>query len=128
MFKTQYPQPFSLLEAISLDVAVITEEIARLQDSLRRLRETQDILTEHLREENDVDISKAVEENIVTIASQEERVEMLKVALKEKGVVYNPHYDLPTSKPPATAAPARPVGNGLDDDDPLEENDNGLHL
>lgn len=60
-------------------------------------------------------------------ASQEERVELLKAALKEKGVVYNPHYDLPTSKPRAPAVPIIPVGTGLDDD-PLEEDDDGLHL
>lgn len=44
-------------------------EIARLQLSLQKLRETQDLLREHLQtsEEEDAEITKAVEENDVVM-------------------------------------------------------------
>lgn len=85
-YKPRYPQPFTLTEAVSLDVSVITEgwllvvlwslsdkslscfaEIARLQNSLQHLRQTQQGLREYLESElpgnADPEISKALEEN-----------------------------------------------------------------
>jgi hypothetical protein len=88
-YKPRFSQPFTLNEAIGLDVAVITEgiavvfnkyrisinsrslEIARLQNSLERLRETQEILQAVIIEpgESDPEIKLAFEENQVVMCA-----------------------------------------------------------
>ncbi|GJE84220.1 hypothetical protein PsYK624_002960 [Phanerochaete sordida] len=107
-YTPRYPQPFTLAEAVGLDVSTITEEIARLQNSLARLRATQAQLKEALAEAPDPDFSKAVEENEVTIGSQDERVSILRLALAEKGVPLDGHFALEpsTAAPPPANAPA----------------------
>ncbi|KAF7352704.1 hypothetical protein MVEN_01236400 [Mycena venus] len=110
-YKPRYPQPFSLTEAKLLDVETITEEIARLQNSLHRLNETQDMLREHVAsmqqgEEVDPEITKAIEENETVIGSQSERISMLKMALLDKGIVAGSHYDLASPPPRVVAEPA----------------------
>ncbi|KAG5724962.1 hypothetical protein E4T56_gene12490 [Termitomyces sp. T112] len=112
-FIPRYAQPFTLAEAIKIDVAVITEEITRLQNSLRHLNQTQTTLQEYINEEpsNDVDseIIKALEENKTVIGSQEERIFILKLALSDKGVHYGSHYDVNFGPPPAKTS--RPSSN-----------------
>jgi hypothetical protein len=87
-YKPRYTQPFTLAEASGLDVETITEgglfrlrvkghrlilpEIARLQNSLQHLSDTQRMLREHVAsvrppEEVDVEITKAIEENEVVM-------------------------------------------------------------
>jgi len=88
-YKPRFSQPFTLNEAIGLDVAVITEgitvvfdrcrisinsrslEIARLQNSLERLIETQAILQAVIIEpgEPDPEIMVAFEENQVVMCA-----------------------------------------------------------
>ncbi|KAF5321241.1 hypothetical protein D9619_000783 [Psilocybe cf. subviscida] len=106
-YTPRYPQPFTLKEAISLDVGLNTPhaEIARLQNSLSHLKETQAFLKADLDEsgETDPEVLKAFEENQGVIGSQEERVSMLKMALTEKGIVGGAHYELPnTTQTPQT--------------------------
>ncbi|KAJ7908255.1 hypothetical protein B0H13DRAFT_1474647, partial [Mycena leptocephala] len=96
-YKPRYAQPFTLAEARLLDVETITEEIARLQNSLQRLGETQDMLREHVAsiqpgEEVDPEIAKAIEENETVIGSQSERISILKIALADKGIIAGSHY------------------------------------
>ncbi|KDR83656.1 hypothetical protein GALMADRAFT_35827, partial [Galerina marginata CBS 339.88] len=93
-YRPRFAQPFTLSEAIHLDVAVITEEISRLQNSLRHLRETQTVLEQALKEEGEEDqeIKKAFDENQIVIGSQEERISILKMALTEKGIIAGSHY------------------------------------
>ncbi|CAL1700788.1 unnamed protein product [Somion occarium] len=98
-YRPRYPQPFTLAEAVRLDVPIIAEEISRLQNSVERLRATQKELNEAVAESPDPDFSKAIEENDIVIGSQEERVSMLKMALTEKGIPSSPHYD-PFPVPP----------------------------
>ncbi|KAL0949451.1 hypothetical protein HGRIS_009506 [Hohenbuehelia grisea] len=116
-FIPRYKQPFGLAQAIALDVPTITEEIARLENSLKHLRQTQEILRESLDSSDpaDEELSKAYEENKTVMyvppripkrcssppwtigsASQEERILMLKLALSEKGVSSTAHYDAPS--------------------------------
>ncbi|KAF8913985.1 hypothetical protein CPB84DRAFT_1840752 [Gymnopilus junonius] len=99
-YRPRFAQPFTLSQAIGLDVGVITEEIARLQNSLKHLKETQTILKSALKEEGqpDPELSKAYEENELVIGSQEERISILKMALTEKGIVAGSPYD-PQSAP-----------------------------
>jgi len=93
-YKPRYPQPFTLAEATALDVSVISEEISRLQNSLKYLSETQEVLKAALAESPDAEIAEAFEENQVVIGSQEERITILKMAITEKGIVPGSHYDL----------------------------------
>jgi len=104
-YKPQYPQPFTLAQARALDVSVISEEISRLQNSLKHLKETQDLLEAELRTKlPDADITQAFEENRAVIGSQEERIAILKMAISEKGIIPGSHYDLaPNSQPLYTA-------------------------
>ncbi|EGO01886.1 hypothetical protein SERLA73DRAFT_166398 [Serpula lacrymans var. lacrymans S7.3] len=102
-FSPRYSQPFTLEEAIHLDLPVITEEIARLENSLLHLGQTQEELREYTKgpppSSQDPDILQAIEENEITIGSQQERVLMLKLALTHKGVPESSgaHYDFALS-------------------------------
>lgn len=95
-YQPHYAQPFTLIEAIGLDVSVITEEIARLLNSLKHLRETQEMLRDYqsteMPETADLEIQKALDENEVVIGSQTERISILRLALLEKGVVDSDHH------------------------------------
>ncbi|KAF9057647.1 hypothetical protein BJ165DRAFT_1422191 [Panaeolus papilionaceus] len=96
-YKPRYIQPFTLTEAIALDVPVISEEIARLRNSIQRLQSTQSILEKVLNQPGaaDPEISQAFEENKTVIASQQERITILEMALRGKGVVSESHYSTP---------------------------------
>ncbi|KAF8579309.1 hypothetical protein K439DRAFT_1359816 [Ramaria rubella] len=104
-FKPRHAQPFTVEQAVLLDPFVITAEIARLQNSLAHLRDTQQQLQESVDSADppDPEISQAIEENNVVILSQEERVSMLRLALELKGLVNqsNPHYDSPLPPSPS---------------------------
>ncbi|KAJ7228569.1 hypothetical protein GGX14DRAFT_341468, partial [Mycena pura] len=99
-YKPRYAQPFTLSDARLLGVETITEEIARLQNSLQRLDETQKFLREHVSSaqvaagEVDSEITKALEENQTVIGSQSERISILKMALADKGILAGSHYDI----------------------------------
>ncbi|KAF5344101.1 hypothetical protein D9758_008850 [Tetrapyrgos nigripes] len=131
-YTPRYTQPFTLSEVIALDVSTITEEeIARLQNSLKHLGETQQFLREAMEVEDsdnvDAELTKAYEENQVVIGSQEERISMLKMALTEKGVVSGAHYD-DADKAPESAkriAQAEPGDSHAEVDD---ESSEGIHL
>lgn len=132
-YKPRYPQPFTLTQAVLLDVSVITEEIARLQNSLNRLMQTKEGLREYLASESpedaDPEVAKALEENEVVIGSQEERISILKIALAEKGVHAGSHYDL---KSDATSTQHGSAGTTTSTMPPLDEDSNeedgGIHL
>ncbi|KZT12494.1 uncharacterized protein LAESUDRAFT_718755 [Laetiporus sulphureus 93-53] len=94
-YRPRYSQPFTFAEVVQLDVAVITEEIARLQNSLAHLRRTQEELRAASDASPDPELIKIMEENEVVIGSQQERIRMLKMALTEKGIRMGSHYDLP---------------------------------
>lgn len=138
-FIPHYAQPFTLAEAVNLDIAVITEEITRLQNSLWHLQQTQKTLLEYIEAERSADvdpeITKALEENKTVIGSQEERILMLKLALTEKGVHYSSHFDLgsstATSPIPALVsvqpAPTTTTATNAPRTAPDEDED-GIHL
>ncbi|KAH9045569.1 hypothetical protein EDB85DRAFT_1848629, partial [Lactarius pseudohatsudake] len=89
-YHPKHPQPFSFSDALKFDVATITEEITRLQNSLRHLKRTQDELRTY---SDGPELAQVLRENEAVIASQEERVSMLNMALIEKGVVTSgSHY------------------------------------
>ncbi|KAG2013560.1 hypothetical protein CC2G_010459 [Coprinopsis cinerea AmutBmut pab1-1] len=100
-YHPRYQQPFTLGEAIGLDPAIITEEISRLHNSLAKLKETQGELKKCIEEDNETDeeLSLAFKENEDVIGSQEERIRMLVMALRQKGVITDDsHYGLPQQK------------------------------
>ncbi|KAF9076743.1 hypothetical protein BDP27DRAFT_1209762, partial [Rhodocollybia butyracea] len=141
--RPRYPQPFTLPEALLLDVSTISEEITRLQYSIKRLRETQEILQDTINEAEspdmaDVEIVNAIKENEQVMCvysfcinchcrgSQEERILILKLALADKGVNAGPHYDVNVNIKPTGKAPAF---NAQDNRGLIEEDDSGgLHL
>ncbi|KAF8745916.1 hypothetical protein AX14_004221 [Amanita brunnescens Koide BX004] len=105
-FKPRHPQPFTIQQAIGFDVSVIDQEIARLQNSIAHLGETQSLLREHLSSEgHDAELAVALDENETVIASQQERISMLQFVLREKGVISTSHYALPSNSPPAPFTP-----------------------
>jgi len=93
-YKSHYNQPFTLGEAIQLDISTITEEISRLQNSLFHLKRTQEELQEAAEHAPDPEFDKALEENEDVIGSQEERISILKMALTERGVRMGGHYEV----------------------------------
>ncbi|CAK5275529.1 unnamed protein product, partial [Mycena citricolor] len=113
LMATKYAQPFTLEEAFALDAETITNEIGRLELSLARLRETQDILREYIDSTTPSDESQAFTENEETIGSQTERVEMLKLALVMKGISLD-HYTSKTTKP--LVPPPQPQSSAEGDD------------
>ncbi|KIM90879.1 hypothetical protein PILCRDRAFT_811373 [Piloderma croceum F 1598] len=104
-YTPRHPQPFTLEQAILLDVAVLSEEITRLQNSLQHLKGTQEELRQHVATSSspDPDFIEAILENEEVIGSQEERVVILRLALAHKGASTNSgHYDLTPSRSSAT--------------------------
>ncbi|CAK9785367.1 hypothetical protein CC85DRAFT_284563 [Cutaneotrichosporon oleaginosum] len=124
-FQPVHPQPFTPAEAAQLDVGTIVAEIARLRNSLSHLIATQGELRSALAEEEDADLRSALDENEGVIASQSERVEMLRSVLIDKvGAESLAHYGI---EPPPTQSPAQTngsVANGA----PTASEDEGMHL
>ncbi|KAG2746550.1 hypothetical protein P692DRAFT_20782897 [Suillus brevipes Sb2] len=98
-FTPCHPQPFTFQQAISFDPEVSADEIGRLQNSISHLKRTQEELQEYAE---DPDIAQAIKENNETIASQDERIFMLKLALTQRGAsnATSAHYDLPPEPEP----------------------------
>jgi len=97
-YQPKYPQPFSFSDVLKFDPGTITEEIARLENSLQRLKQTQDELRPYT---DDPELAQALRENEAVIASQEERINMLNIALIEKGVVTSARHYEPRHAPTA---------------------------
>ncbi|KAG1775849.1 hypothetical protein EV702DRAFT_1113371 [Suillus placidus] len=93
-FTPCHPQPFTFQQAISFDPEVSADEISRLQNSISHLKRTQEELQEYAQ---DPDIAQVIKENNQTLASQDERIFMLKLALTQRGAsnATSAHYDLP---------------------------------
>lgn len=110
-------------EVETWDVPTITEEIARLQNSMMHLDETQKILAEQMvAEPDDAEWKVAHDENVETISSQNRRIEMMKQVLEGKGIMYNAHYGV------NAIAPTQPVDERrLTEPAPAEEG-GGIHL
>jgi len=107
-YTPRYSQPFTVAQAVLLDVPIITEEISRIQTSLDHLRRTQSELREALADDpDDLDFRKAFEENEDVIGSQAERISMLQLALTEKGIPMSSHYGVPVALPSAPPAARR---------------------
>jgi len=127
----RHPQPFTLAEATQLEVPVITEEIARLQNSLNYLQRTQDELKEHLTgsSEEDAVLEEAYTDNSKVIASQKERITILKMALSNKGMPYANHYDASPNPPGAVrSASAGTSWNTTVTETSLQTDDGGIDL
>lgn len=60
----KYSHPFTFEQALAFDPQVVSDEIARLENSISHLRRTQDELAEYA---SDPDVSQAVEENNITM-------------------------------------------------------------
>ncbi|KAF8268218.1 hypothetical protein EI94DRAFT_1829598 [Lactarius quietus] len=83
--------PVIITSASQLDPTTITDEITRLQNSLRHLKRTQDELRAY---SDGPELALALRENDAVIASQEERIYMLNMALIENGVISSSgHYE-----------------------------------
>ncbi|KAJ3716351.1 hypothetical protein DFJ43DRAFT_813087 [Lentinula guzmanii] len=133
--RPRYNQPFTLSEAIVLDVSTLSEEITRLQYSIKRLRETQEalkgLIDEAVSPETaDAEIVQAFKENQDVIGSQEERILILKLALADKGIRTGSHYDVDTDTSKVVKAPPHDP-NAEEHDDPgsiVEDDSGGFHL
>ncbi|KAG8687789.1 hypothetical protein FRC12_019111 [Ceratobasidium sp. 428] len=88
-------------------------EISRLQHSLQALGSTQTQLQEAIVGEvsPDPELEQALQENSIVIASQEERIVMLRKALEAQGaaIADNPHYDIQQPPVPAPARLSQPA-------------------
>ncbi|EPQ59464.1 hypothetical protein GLOTRDRAFT_34638 [Gloeophyllum trabeum ATCC 11539] len=115
-YRPRHPQPFTLTEATQLEVPIITEEIARLQNSLSHLQRTQDELKEHITatEAGDTVLEEAYTDNSRVIASQQERIAILKMALSNKGIPYSSHYDIGSqSQGTGRSSPGAPTTHAM---------------
>ncbi|KAI0732931.1 hypothetical protein C8Q72DRAFT_73158 [Fomitopsis betulina] len=129
-YRPKFAQPFTLQEAVALDVSVLTEEIARLQNSLQHLRKTQNELQLATDTDHDPELLNALEENNEVIGSQEERISILRMALSQKGIPMSSHYDLSQPSQPARdgaqlARTAIPSSASLQ---PVEDTQDGVFL
>ncbi|KDQ12765.1 hypothetical protein BOTBODRAFT_67219 [Botryobasidium botryosum FD-172 SS1] len=89
-FTPQHQHPFTFQEAISLSPEELSGEISRLEHSLEHLRKSQIELQTFIEDKKqdgstDPEVSGAIEENEGVIASQEERIRMLRIVLEKKG-------------------------------------------
>lgn len=117
---------------------MIDAEIARLQNSLQHLRETQELLAQYIAEnpdDKDAEMEKAFKENETVIGSQEERIGMLRMALSQKGVNPSSHYALspsngiPTERDTVQRSTDSPVGGDQMNEMVAEsDDDGGIHL
>ncbi|KNZ44155.1 hypothetical protein VP01_945g4 [Puccinia sorghi] len=119
-FSVRMKHPTSLNVLLQLDTATLLAEMARLEDSIQRLvRSNLDIL-QFLQDEQDqsdpdsnLPLIEARDENLVTIETQKERIEMIKWCITRKtrrNGDDNPHYqlDYPHSAP-QTSSPVHPI-------------------
>jgi len=123
------PQEITSLTSTSL----CTAEIARLQNSTRLLRETQAQLQELVDSGNDCSegiLAHSIEENVVTLGSQDERISMLRLALLHKGVAVNEeHYGIPNAnETKGTTQKIVASGNSGGGERGMVGADGGVHL
>ncbi|KAG2359209.1 hypothetical protein BDR07DRAFT_1292822 [Suillus spraguei] len=125
------PQPFTFQQAISFGPEVSADEMSRLQNSISRIKRTQEELQEYAE---DTDIAQATKENNQTLSVQgkHRKMIMLKLALTQHGAsnATSAHYDLP-SEPKPESRNGRHAGftgdNGLEPlDAPLPGDNSGL--
>ncbi|BGP50034.1 hypothetical protein JCM10450v2_005942 [Rhodotorula kratochvilovae] len=113
-FTPAHNQPVTLAQLRLLEPELLSNEIARLQNSIAHLERSNDELRAFVRgegEEEDGDeglddetkreLEDTVRENEETVARQQERITMIRLALEEQvGVdARNPHYALAGSAP-----------------------------
>ncbi|TFY79867.1 hypothetical protein EWM64_g4143 [Hericium alpestre] len=124
-YHPRHAQPFTLTEAVLLPLDTITDEIARLENSLKHLRETQEELKQNVEglDAPDPEFCQAFEENENVIGSQEERITILEMALEQKGIVSarSAHYvgspptqragDAQQQPSPSAPEPTEPTGD-----------------
>ncbi|GAA5860657.1 hypothetical protein JCM3774_006242 [Rhodotorula dairenensis] len=142
-YTPRHAQPVTLAQLRQLEPELLTGEIARLENSMQHLEASNAELrlwgglspvddddrtsaaAEDFDEDSKRDFAEAVKENEETIASQRERLTMIRLALEEKiGVdATNPHYERTTNPrlsnemaeaAAAAAAAAAASANGLD--------------
>ncbi|GAA5822551.1 hypothetical protein JCM11251_006376 [Rhodosporidiobolus azoricus] len=123
-YTPKHPQPVTLAQLRQLEPELLSNEITRLQNSIQHLERSNDELREfagdgggeddEVDEESKAEFEAAIRENEETIAAQNERLHMIRLALEEQvGVdAENPHYNLSstasTALPPASATPPLP--------------------
>ncbi|KAG1829749.1 hypothetical protein EV424DRAFT_386247 [Suillus variegatus] len=97
-FTPCHPQPFTFQQAISFDPEVSADDRSSSKLDFPSKR-TQEELQEYA---DDPDIAQAIKENNQTLASQDERIFMLKLALTQRGAsnATGAHYDLPPEPAP----------------------------
>ncbi|KAL7422339.1 hypothetical protein Q5752_002985 [Cryptotrichosporon argae] len=83
-FTPKHPQPFTFAACCEWSVDELLAEIQRLQNSIAHLESTVEQLLGALAEEEDADFRAAVDEDRAVLASQRERVEMMRAALVDK--------------------------------------------
>ncbi|WWC71355.1 uncharacterized protein I206_105310 [Kwoniella pini CBS 10737] len=89
-FTPKHSQPFTLEEAMGLEIETLVTEIKRLENSIKHLKKTQIELKSYINsedgneEEGEGEIELAYKENENTISSQSERITIIKLALINK--------------------------------------------
>ncbi|GAA96050.1 uncharacterized protein L969DRAFT_103224 [Mixia osmundae IAM 14324] len=108
----RYPQPTTLAKLRTQDVGVLSDEIARLRHSIAHLERSQIDLETHLTESDEVEeqavYESAIKENETTIAAQNERIWMVRLAMQSKlgfDPGANPHYDSDIVPPQLPGSP-----------------------
>ncbi|KAI5480967.1 hypothetical protein MNV49_006777 [Pseudohyphozyma bogoriensis] len=117
-FIPRHQQPVTLAQLNQLEPELLTQEISRLRNSISHLQRSNKELDEFLNppegaqddeldDETREELRKSIEENDETIASQEERMEMIRIALQNQlGVdAANSHYDVAASTPVGQSVP-----------------------
>jgi len=146
-FTVRMKHPMSLDALLQLDTSTLIAEMARLEDSIQRLvRSNLDIL-QFLQDEeaqsdpdSNLPLIEARDENLVTIETQKERIEMIKWCITRKtrrNGADNPHYqlDYSDSSAPSTSSPVHPIQPNLNPNSSRREDqssglsgDNGISL
>ncbi|GAA5902837.1 uncharacterized protein JCM6883_007258 [Sporobolomyces salmoneus] len=114
-FRPQHDQPVTLAELSTLEPELLVNEISRLENSLKHLKRSNEELKEFIEVEDDeetkAEFVNTVFENQETIAKQEERIQMIRLALEEQiGVqASNSHYSTreDTIQSTSTSAPTQ---------------------
>ncbi|ORY35679.1 hypothetical protein BCR39DRAFT_511452 [Naematelia encephala] len=113
-FHPAHAQPFTLEQAMLLEINILVAEIQRLENSIQHLRETQSQLTLFLQTEDDQDLRQAYQENEIVIDSQSERITLIKVALLNKvGQDSAAHYGISDIDTSTTTRTGTRTGTGI---------------
>ncbi|KAG7527928.1 hypothetical protein FFLO_06496 [Filobasidium floriforme] len=110
-YQPKHDQPFTLADAVDLDVGILSNEITRLRNSLDHLRASNRELEAFIKDPENADdtdgLEEVIKENEQVIEVQEDRIDLLKHALEQKigSDPANKHYDSVVSAPAITAPP-----------------------